>query len=98
LQGNEKTASYVHDIEIKNLELRYTDRLPENRWSYDMLMRYWEYPDAAIYLDGAEDCTFTGNTILYSGSYGFNLHHFSQNNRIIDNEIGFTGSGGVLLE
>jgi len=98
LQGDEEKQSYVHDIQIKNLELRYTDRLPENKWPYDMLMRYWEYPGAAIYLDAAKDCSFTSNTILYSGSYGFNLHHFSQQNKIIGNEIGFTGSGGVLLE
>lgn len=98
LQGNETKQRYVHDIEIKDLELRYTDRLPENQWPYDMLMRYWEYPDAAIYLDGAEDCTFTGNTVLYSGSYGFDLHHFSKNNKLTGNEIGFSGSGGVLLE
>ncbi len=98
LEGDEKTNAFVHDVEIKNLELKYTDRLPEDKWSYTTLMRQWENIDAAIYLTGVKKCSITGNKILHSGAYGITLNHYCQQNKIEGNEIGFTGSGGVFLE
>ncbi|HTE25701.1 right-handed parallel beta-helix repeat-containing protein [Flavitalea sp.] len=98
LQGDENSQRYVQYIELRNLELRYTDRLPEDQWLYTTLMRQWENIDAAIFLTGTMNCSITGNKILYSGAYGITLNHFNQQNSINGNEIGFTGSGGIFLE
>ena len=50
-----------------------------------------------IFVQGAHDCSFVGNTLLYSGTYSIALDHFAQSINIEGNEIGFTGSGGIQL-
>ena len=98
LQGDEDHGEYVQDVTFDGITLKYTDRLPEDQWSYHQLMRQWENVDATLYLTGALNCTFINNRILYSGAYGVTLNHFSKNIRIEHNEVGFTGSGGIFLE
>ena len=98
LQGAGEKGPFVHHVEFHGLTLQYTDRLPEDRWPEDWLIRQWENVDATVYLQGAHDCAFTGNRILRSGAYGMTLKHHAQRVRIEGNEIGWTGSGGVFLE
>lgn len=98
LQGTGEKGPFVHHVEFHGLTLQFTDRLPEDRWPADWLIRQWENVDATIYLQGTHDCTFTGNRILRSGAYGVTLKHHAQRNRIEANEVGWTGSGGVFLE
>ena len=98
LQGAGEKGPFVHHVEFHGLTLQYTDRLPEDRWPADWLIRQWENVDATVYLQGAHDCAFTGNRILRSGAYGVTLKHHAQRVRLEGNEIGWTGSGGVFLE
>ncbi len=98
LYGNEAEGKIVKNIVLDGITFRYTDRLPEDQWPYQWLMRQWENVDAAIYMSGAENCTLKNNTILYSGSYGVTLNHYAQHIVLQRNEIGFTGSGGLFLE
>jgi hypothetical protein len=98
LQGAGESGPYVHHIEFRGITFQNTDRLPEDRWPADFLIRQWENVDATVYLQGTHDCAFTGNRILRSGAYGMTLKHHSQRNRIEANEIGWTGSGGIFLE
>jgi hypothetical protein len=97
-QGDEINNQYVHDIQFSGITFRYTDRLPENQWSYSWLMRQWENVDATIFMTGTRNCSLIGNRVLYSGAYGITINHFGQQNRIESNEIGYTGSGGLFLE
>lgn len=96
-QGNEDEEKWVHDIEIRGLTMLYTDRLAEDKWPNNWLMRQWENPDAMVFIQGAHDCLLEGNTLLHSGSYGIALDHYAQRINIAGNEIGFTGSGGIQL-
>jgi hypothetical protein len=96
-QGDEENEQWVHNIEIRGLTFKYTDRMPENRWPHKWMKRQWENPDAMIYFEGVHNCTLAGNTLLYSGAYGIALNHFAQHINIERNEIGFTGSGGIQL-
>ena len=98
LQGAGEKGPFVHHVEFHGLTLQYTDRLPEDRWPGDFLIRQWENVDATVYLHGTHDCVFTGNRILRSGAYGVTLKHHAQRVRFEGNEIGWTGSGGVFLE
>jgi len=98
LQGDEVRGEYVHDVTFGGITMKYTDRLPEDQWPYDQLMRQWENVDATLYISGALNCSFINNRILYSGAYGITLNHFAKKIRIEHNEVGFTGSGGVFLE
>ena len=98
LQGDEARGKYVHDVTFDGITMKYTDRLPEDQWPYDQLMRQWENVDATLYITAALNCTFINNHILNSGAYGITLNHFAKKIRIEHNELGFTGSGGIFLE
>jgi hypothetical protein len=96
-QGDEENEKWVHDIEISGLTLKYTDRLPEDKWPHQWLKRQWENPDAMVFIQGTHDCTLKGNTLLYSGTYGMALDHYAQNILVEGNEIAYTGSGGIQM-
>ena len=98
--GNETESqkNIVKGIKFDNIAFMYTDRLPENEWPDNWVLRQWENPDAALYFSNVDSCVVENCKILNIGSYGITLHHYAKNNRIIKNEIGFTGSGGVFLE
>ncbi len=96
-QGQPEQEKWVHDIEFRGITFMHTDRLPEDKWPRWWLKRQWENPDAALFVQGAHDCTFAGNRVMHSGTYGITLCHYAQNIKISGNEIGYTGSGGVFL-
>jgi hypothetical protein len=98
IQGDSEKGPQVKNITISGLTLKYTDRLPENQWPDTWLMRQWENVDGTLYITGAEDCTITDNRILESGGYGIVLNHYAQKISIVNNEVGWTGSGGIFLE
>jgi len=98
LEGNPGRGPKVRFVEIRGLELKCTDRLPENRWPRKWLRRQWEIPDGTVYISDAADCAVTGCRIVDAGGYGIVLHHEARRCRIIRNEIGRTGAGGVFLE
>ncbi len=97
LQGDEEKNQLVHHLEFSGITFACSDRLPENEWPHEWLKRQWEHIDAAIYVQGAEDCAFVGNRLLHSGSSGITLDHHAQRIRIEGNEIGWPGSDGVFL-
>jgi hypothetical protein len=96
-QGSSQEKKWVHHIDLRGLTFKHTDRLPEDKWPRWWLKRQWENPNAVIFMQDTHDCAIVGNRILYSGSYGITLCHYSQHIDIRGNEIGFTGSGGVFL-
>jgi hypothetical protein len=98
LQGAEENGPWVHDVEFRGLTFACTDRLPENEWPHDWLKRQWEHPDAAVYFQGTHDCALVNCRILDAGASGLTLSHYAQHVRVEGNEIGWTGSDGVLLE
>ena len=88
----------MKNITLDGLTLQYSDRLPEDQWPYTWLMRQWENVDGTLYMTGVDSCTVKNCRILNSGAYGIVLNHYAQNNKILHNEIGWTGSGGIFLE
>jgi hypothetical protein len=88
----------VHDIAIRGIRFSCTDRLPEDQWPDDWVKRQAELPDGMVFLEGVEDCEFSGNTLNWSGSYGIAMQGYARRVRITGNEIGFPGCGGVLLQ
>jgi hypothetical protein len=98
LKGNEEQNSLVKYITFDGITFAYTDRLPENEWPDDWLCRQWENVDATLYFQGTQNCKVLNCRILHSGSYGITIKHNGQNNYIENNEIGWTGSGGVFFE
>jgi hypothetical protein len=98
LQGDEEQAQWVRQVEFSGISFVCTDRLPENEWPHAWLKRQWEHVDAAVYVQGAEDCAITGCRILNSGSSGLTLNHHAQRLRVEGNEIGWPGSDGIFLE
>ncbi len=97
LQGDEETNQLVRHVEFSGITFTCTDRLPENEWPHEWIKRMWEHVDAALYVQGAEDCAFTGCRILNSGASGITLDHHAQRIRVEGNEIGFPGSDGIFL-
>ena len=98
LKGNEKNNSFVQNVTFDGITFAYTDRLPENEWPDYWLCRQWENVDAALYLEGTQSCKVVNCKILHSGTYGITVNHYGQNNHFENNEIGWTGSGGIFLE
>ncbi len=97
IEGDEERGRLVHDVTFEGFELRGTDRMPEDQWPEDWLVRNFENPDAAIYISGAEDITIRDNRIVHVGTYGVTLNHHAQRIRVEGNEIAHTGSGGIQL-
>ncbi|QUH29314.1 carbohydrate-binding protein [Vallitalea guaymasensis] len=87
----------VHDIEFRGLTLMYSDRLHEDEWSAGSIKRNSEDPGGAVYLQGVRDCVIEGNKLLNIGAYGIAMTQYNQNNRILRNELGFLGCGGIEL-
>lgn len=100
LQGdgiNEDFKNVVEYLTFDGITFQYTDRLPENEFPEDWIIRNAENPDAAIYFDGTRNCRLINNEIRHSGSYGVTVNHYGQNNEIIHNQMYDLGSGGVQL-
>ena len=105
LQGDEEAENWeeqVSYIEFRNLTFMYNDRMPEDEWSDSrtnpqLLCRNAENTDAAIFMQGVSNCVVADSSILCTGSYAVSLDHYAQNVRIVRNEMGNLGSGGVNL-
>lgn len=105
LQGDEEEDNWeeqVEYVEFRNLTFAYADRLPENQWSDskedpDLTVRNAENPNAAIFMQGVENCAVIDSRVLYTGAYAIALDHYAKYNRIVRNELGNLGCGGVQL-
>lgn len=106
LQGDEEEQNWekqVSNIEFRDLTFLYSDRMPEDQWSDNKMapelsIRNAENTDAAIFMQGVSDCVVADSTIMFTGTYGVALEHYAQNNRIVHNEMGDMGAGGVNLK
>ncbi|MCX6343905.1 MAG: right-handed parallel beta-helix repeat-containing protein [Armatimonadetes bacterium] len=96
--GKNDGETLVHHIEIRGLTFTCTDRLPEDKWPEEWVKRQAELPDAMVFLEGIADCTLENNTFTYSGSYSLALQYFAQRIKVIGNEMGYSGCGGVQLQ
>jgi hypothetical protein len=90
-------ASFVHHINIKGLTFKHADRIAEDKWPADWTIRNFANPDAAILVQGAQDCVIEDCSVLDIGSFGITLSHHAQRIELIRNEIGNAGSGGIYL-
>ena len=105
MQGDEEEQNWANQvayIEFRDLTFMYTDRLPEDQWSDnkmdpDIIVRNSENTDAAIFMQGVENCVISDCSILCTGAYGVALDHYAKYNRITHNEMGNLGCGGVQL-
>jgi len=98
LKGNPMGKPAVHDITIRGLTFTCTDRLPEDQWPDEWVKRQAELPDGMLAIEGAENCVIDSCRFTFSGSYAVAFQNFAQNNRVIRNEMGWLGCGGVLLQ
>lgn len=105
MQGDEEDNNWTNQVEfleLRNLTFMYSDRLAEDKWSDNkmdpkLLVRNAENPHAAIFMQGVKNCTIADSSILFTGTYAITLDHYAQNNRIVRNELGNLGCGGVHL-
>lgn len=98
LQGDkveQNFANLVQYLTFDGISFEYTDRLPENEFPDDWIIRNAENPDAAIYLDGTKNIKIINSSVKHSGSYGITVNHYGQLNEIIHNQLSDLGSGGV---
>lgn len=98
VSGDKSKASLVHDIHLRSLSFECTDRLPEDQWPDDWIKRNSELPDAMLRMTDVEGCVVEGCTFFHSGSYCVGLMDHARKNRILRNEMGFPGCGGVLMQ
>ena len=85
----------VENITFDGISFQYTDRLPENEFPEDWVIRNAENPDASLYFDGTQNCQVINCEISHSGSYGITVNHYGQNNRFLHNQLHDLGSGGI---
>lgn len=100
LQGDgvdEDFENLVEYITFDGITFQYTDRLPENEFPEDWIIRNAENPDAAIYFDGTQHCRIINSEISHSGAYAVTVNHYGQYNEILHNQMHDLGSGGVQL-
>lgn len=100
LQGDGVDRNFENLVEyltFDGLTFEYTDRLPENRYPDDWIVRNCENPDAVIYCDGTKNCRLINSEIRHSGGYGVMVNHHGQNMEILHNQMYDLGSGGVEL-
>lgn len=100
LQGDGADGNFENLVEyltFDGLTFEYTDRLPENKYPGDWIIRNCENPDAVLYFDGTKNCRIVNCEIRHSGGYGIMINHYGQNNEILHNQMYDLGSGGVEL-
>ncbi len=98
LQGDGVDKNFqniVKYITFDGLSFHYTDRLPENEFPEDWILRQAENPDASIYFDGAAHCRVINSEIGHSGAYGVTVNHYGQYNEFLHNQLYDLGSGGI---
>ena len=98
IQGDEEGNRLVRHLQVRGIEFRYTDRMPEDVWPDTWIKRQAELPDAMISVEDAEHVVITDCTFLWSGSYAIDLEKYSQKIGVLHNEMGHMGCGGVLLQ
>ncbi len=98
LQGIGQEGPFVENVQLHGLTFAYTDRLPENQWPDEWIVRQWENPGATLFMEGTKDCVVMDCRFLHNGSYGITMRFTAQRNRIEGCQIGWTGSGGIFLE
>ena len=96
-EGDKVNKKWVKYIEIKNLTFKHHNRISEDKWPEDWIMRNFQNPDAAIRLEGVENCSVENCILNNMGAYAIGLYGYAQNCRIIRNEIGYSQSGGISL-
>ena len=95
--GNPEGKPAVQEIAFRGLTLTCTDRLPEDKWPDSWIKRNAELPDGTLVLDGVQGCEISNCTFLHTGAYAVLLRNYAQKNKIVRNEMGWLGCGGVDL-
>ncbi len=87
----------VKHITFDGINFTYTDRMPENDYPDDWVLRQAENPDAAVYLEGTYGCRIANAELAHLGSYGIAAQRYAQRNEFLHNRIHDVGSGGIEL-
>jgi hypothetical protein len=93
-----KRGSPVSGLAFRGITFTCTDRLPEDQWPENWIKRQAELPDAMLTFDGATNCSVEGCTFLYSGSYSVALMNRTSRVKVVGNDMGYSGCGGVLMQ
>jgi len=95
LAADSEAGPVVQHVHFEGLTFRYTDRVSEDEWPGDWLMRNSESPDAALHFTGVADCAVTNCTITDVGAGAITLAYRAKRVQIIGNEIARTGACGI---
>ena len=95
LEGNEESNEPVHDIILRGFTLAHTDwQLPAKGYA-DMQAAY-DIP-AALELRCARNCRIERCTFAHLGQYALEIHHGSQDDKVLESEMTDLGAGGVKI-
>lgn len=95
LAGNDATNEPVHDIVFRGLTLAHTDwQLPAK--GYADMQAAFDIP-AAVELRCARRCRIEQCSFTHLGRYALEIHHGSQNDEVVGNEMTDLGAGGVKI-
>jgi hypothetical protein len=87
----------VHHVELRGLTFTCSDRPPEDAWPREWLKRNFECPEAALFMQGVEDCAVEGCRFEHLSAYAVALNQHAQRVRVIGNEMAQLGCGGVQI-
>ncbi len=90
-------ADPVSFITLEGLTIEYSDRIPEDQWDLNWIMRNSENPDAAVFLQNTSYCKIENCVISNTGTYAVAVDQYGQFNEILHNEMADLGCGGVEL-
>ncbi len=96
IEGTDK-GGYVSNILFEGITFSHTDRMPEDQWPDQWLKRNFENPDAAFFIENAQQITVSNCKMLHVGTFGITLNKTARDCWIIGNEIAYTGCGGIQL-
>ena len=95
LEGNGVTNEPVHDIVLRGFTIAHADWLLPPK-GYADLQAAFDIP-AAVELRCARHCRIEHCTFVHLGQYALEVHHGSQNDEILNNEMTDLGAGGVKI-
>ena len=91
------SEDFVCHIQFKGLAITHGDRIAEDQIPDAVLQTSHGLAGAAIHFEGVQDCTMEACHIVNCGMGGILLNHHAQRCRLTGNEIGFVGSGGIIM-
>ncbi len=90
-------TAFVNHVVFDGITFAHADRMPEDEFPEDWVLREFTNPDAALMLNGVEDCEVRNCSVLNVGACGITLRGHAQRVNITRNEIAYTGANGVYL-